>query len=101
MFVCVVCLTYTAFTRDETRGWNNNVYTGLIGVTIFFMIISILTLPNGPFTRPHPSIWRCILAIAKSRVTIGSIKKTSIGISLSISISSGKSSTANHKSNLD
>merc|ERR1719369_2663594 len=64
MFVCVVCLTYTAFTRDETRSWNNNVYTGLIGVTIFFMIISILTLPNGPFTRPHPSLWRCILGLS-------------------------------------
>merc|ERR1719232_1323537 len=64
MFVCVVCLTYTAFTRDETRSWNNNVYTGLIGVTIFFMIISILTLPNGPFTRPHPSMWRCILGLS-------------------------------------
>lgn len=64
MFVCVVCLTYTAFTRDETRSWNNNVYTGLIGVTIFFMIVSILTLPNGPFTRPHPSLWRCILGIS-------------------------------------
>jgi len=61
MFVLAAGLTYTAFTRDERVDWHSNIYSGLIGVVIFFLIISILTLPNGPFTRPHPAIWRCVL----------------------------------------
>jgi len=61
MFVCVCGITWTAFTRDQTRDLNSNIVTGLIGVTVFFMIVSTLTLPNGPFTRPHPALWRCVL----------------------------------------
>ena len=63
LFICVLALTYTAFTRDDSE-WHNNILTGLIGVFIFFMIISILTLPNGPFTRPHPALWRCVLGVS-------------------------------------
>jgi len=61
MFVLVAVVTYTAFTRDETADVHSNIYSGLIGVTVFFLIISIFTLPNGPFTRPHPAFWRCVL----------------------------------------
>ena len=63
MFFCVLGLTYTAFTRDDSD-WHNNILTGLLGVLVFFMIISILTLPNGPFTRPHPALWRCVLGVS-------------------------------------
>ena len=63
MFFCVLGLTYTAFTRDDSD-WHNNILTGLVGVLVFFMIISILTLPNGPFTRPHPALWRCVLGVS-------------------------------------
>ena len=64
MFVCVCGITWTAFTRDQSHSINSNIVTGLIGVTVFFMIISILTLPNGPFTRPHPALWRCVLGLS-------------------------------------
>ena len=63
MFFCVLGLTYTAFTRDDSD-WHNNILTGLVGVLVLFMIISILTLPNGPFTRPHPALWRCVLGVS-------------------------------------
>ena len=63
MFFCVLGLTYTAFTRDDSD-WHNNILTGLVGVFVLFMIISILTLPNGPFTRPHPALWRCVLGVS-------------------------------------
>jgi len=64
MVVCVLGLTFTAFTRDDSLSWHSNVLTGLGGVFIFFMILSLLTLPNGPFIRPHPAIWRCVLGIS-------------------------------------
>ena len=67
MFVCVCGITWTAFTRDQTRDLNSNIVTGLIGVTVFFMIVSTLTLPNGPFTRPHPALWRCVLGLYSVR----------------------------------
>ena len=63
MFFCVLGLTYTAFTRDDAD-WHNNVLTGLVGVLVLFLIVSILTLPNGPFTRPHPALWRCVLGVS-------------------------------------
>jgi len=64
MLISVAGLTYMAFTRDEVADWHSNIYTGLVGVFVFFMIISVLTLPNGPFTRPHPALWRCVLGIS-------------------------------------
>ena len=35
MVVCVLGLTYTAFTRDNSLSWHSNVLTGLVGVFIF------------------------------------------------------------------
>ena len=64
MFLCVCGITVTAFTRDQTINQSENIMTGLLSVTGFFMIISILTLPNGPFTRPHPALWRCVLGLS-------------------------------------
>ena len=63
MFLCVCGITWTAFTRDQTNH-NSNIVTGLLAVTVFFMILSVLTLPNGPFTRPHPALWRCVLGLS-------------------------------------
>jgi len=64
MFLCVCGITWTAFTRDQTINQSENIMTGLISLAVFFMIISILTLPNGPFTRPHPALWRCVLGLS-------------------------------------
>ena len=52
-------MTYIAFTKsnDDQSG---NIFTGICGVFVFFMIVSILAFPNGPFTRPHPILWRMV-----------------------------------------
>ena len=50
--------------RDETVDWHSNIWTGLVGVLTIFMIVSVLTLPNGPFIRPHPALWRCVLGLS-------------------------------------
>ena len=64
MLVTVIALTYAAFARDETEDWHSNVSTGLVGVVAIFMILSVITLPNGPFIRPHPALWRCVLGLS-------------------------------------
>ncbi len=32
----------------------------------FFLIISVLAFPNGPFTRPHPAVWRILFGVSVS-----------------------------------
>ena len=41
MFFCVLGLTYTAFTRDDSD-WHNNVLTGLVADVVPFMTLSVL-----------------------------------------------------------
>lgn len=59
----VVSIMYFAFTRDDGYP-DNNLRVGLLLVVSFFLVISILTFPNGPFTRPHPAIWRMVFGLS-------------------------------------
>lgn len=59
LLLCIFGLTYTAFVRDSSDH-HANVSVGLGGVFVFFMIVSVLAFPNGPFTRPHPILWRMV-----------------------------------------
>uniref|UniRef100_A0A4W5N520 Phosphatidylserine synthase n=1 Tax=Hucho hucho TaxID=62062 RepID=A0A4W5N520_9TELE len=59
----VLSLMYFAFTRDETNE-DANLWVGLILVISFFLVISVLAFPNGPFTRPHPAIWRIVFGLS-------------------------------------
>lgn len=36
----------------------------MCSVVFFFLIISVLTFPNGPFTRPHPAVWRIVFGLS-------------------------------------
>ena len=31
---------------------------------VFFLIISVLAFPNGPFIRPHPILWRMVFGLS-------------------------------------
>ena len=44
----------------DTSDFRGNVWAGLGSMFIYFMVISILAFPNGPFTRPHPILWRMV-----------------------------------------
>ncbi|XP_047239445.1 phosphatidylserine synthase 1 isoform X2 [Girardinichthys multiradiatus] len=57
--VAVLSLMYFAFTRDDEKS-DINLRVGLLVVVSFFLVISVLAFPNGPFTRPHPAIWRMV-----------------------------------------
>lgn len=61
--VSIAGLLYTAFTREDTSS-QSNIWNGLCTVFFFFLIISVLAFPNGPFTRPHPAIWRIVFGIS-------------------------------------
>ncbi|CAI5690713.1 phosphatidylserine synthase 1 isoform X2 [Oreochromis aureus] len=61
--VTVLSLMYFAFTRDDEHT-DNNLRVGLLVVVSFFLVISILAFPNGPFVRPHPAIWRMVFGLS-------------------------------------
>ncbi|KAM8841708.1 phosphatidylserine synthase 1 isoform 1-T2 [Spinachia spinachia] len=57
----VLSLMYFAYTRDDDNS-DNNLRVGILVVVFFFLVISVLAFPNGPFTRPHPAVWRIVFA---------------------------------------
>ncbi|XP_034827660.1 phosphatidylserine synthase [Maniola hyperantus] len=61
--VSIASVIYTAFVRDE-NSTQDNIWAGICCVIFFFLIISVLTFPNGPFTRPHPAVWRIVFGMS-------------------------------------
>lgn len=61
--VSIIAVVYSSLTRDESSV-DGNIWAGLLWVTFFYMIISTLAFPNGPFTRPHPAVWRMVFGLS-------------------------------------
>ncbi|KAL7984167.1 hypothetical protein Chor_002737 [Crotalus horridus] len=59
----ILSLMAFAFTRDDSTP-EDNIWKGILSVIFFFLIISVLAFPNGPFTRPHPAIWRMVFGLS-------------------------------------
>lgn len=49
--------------RDETNV-QDNIWAGMLCVCFFFLVISVIAFPNGPFTRPHPAAWRILFGLS-------------------------------------
>lgn len=45
--------------RNEAN-LDDNLWAGLLCIVFFFLIVSVIAFPNGPFTRPHPAVWRIL-----------------------------------------
>ncbi|XP_077288903.1 phosphatidylserine synthase 1 homolog l(3)77CDf isoform X2 [Arctopsyche grandis] len=63
MAVSIAAVIYSAFVRNQTNV-QDNIWSGMCCVVFFFLIISVLAFPNGPFTRPHPAIWRIVFGLS-------------------------------------
>ncbi|MPC34647.1 Phosphatidylserine synthase 1 [Portunus trituberculatus] len=50
--------------QDENVSIQSNIQAGLVAMVFFFLIISIMAFPNGPFTRPHPAVWRIVFGLS-------------------------------------
>lgn len=59
----IAIVIYFAFVRD-TQNVENNIWAGILCCVFFFLIISVLAFPNGPFTRPHPAVWRIVFGMS-------------------------------------
>ncbi|XP_075212592.1 phosphatidylserine synthase 1 homolog l(3)77CDf isoform X6 [Lycorma delicatula] len=61
--VSIAAVVYFSFIRDE-GSLDDNIRAGVCCVVFFFVIISVLAFPNGPFTRPHPAFWRIVFGLS-------------------------------------
>lgn len=55
-------LPFSIFSDEQDN--QGNIWAGMLCVIFFFLIISVLAFPNGPFTRPHPAVWRIIFGVS-------------------------------------
>jgi phosphatidylserine synthase 2 len=55
-------LLYVAL-YDEPGDTMYNIRRGSLVVVVAFILIGVLILPDGPFIRPHPALWRLVLVI--------------------------------------
>lgn len=62
--VSIIGVLYVAFTRDSESSVEENIWAGFCCVVFFFLIVSTLAFPNGPFTRPHPVVWRAVFGLS-------------------------------------
>ncbi|XP_048590474.1 phosphatidylserine synthase 1 isoform X2 [Nematostella vectensis] len=53
-------LIYSAFTRNPDATRDENIWSGVVSLIVVFLVLSLLVMPNGPFIRPHPAIWRLV-----------------------------------------
>ena len=42
--------------------YQNSVLLGLIASALVFLVVGVLQFQDGPFLRPHPFLWRAVLA---------------------------------------
>lgn len=59
LIVSICYALYVGFTHDNET-LEDNIWSGIKVVSIFFLVVSSITYPNGPFTRPHPVVWRIV-----------------------------------------
>ena len=54
---------YNLLCRNDDD-FRENVWAGVRCVIFIFLVISVLAFPNGPFTRPHPAVWRMVFGLS-------------------------------------
>ena len=64
LFFGIAAVLYSAFTRNADDNLENNLWTAAKVIVLFFMIISVIAFPSGPFIRPHPVIWRMVFGLS-------------------------------------
>ena len=60
LFLITVGLVGVAFVWNEEADLAANVAARIYALSFLFLSIGLLVFPNGPFTRPHPALWRLV-----------------------------------------
>lgn len=60
----LVCVAFMRPARDGVSDSQANVAAGVCYSCFLFLSIGLLVFPNGPYTRPHPAIWRLVFGMS-------------------------------------
>ena len=65
LVVGILLLGYYALFSEvaESSPSVTNVRNGLAAAVLAWLVVGAVVLPNGPFVRPHPTVWRLALAV--------------------------------------
>lgn len=61
-FVVTGALCYTALLPPADSV--ENAKRGFVAVILLFLVFGVTHMPNGPFMRPHPIVWRLVYCIS-------------------------------------
>jgi len=65
LLLCLLFLgLYLALFEVDSEAFEVRVKWGLTALVIVFVLMGTVLLRNGPFSRPHPTFWRAVLAIS-------------------------------------
>ncbi|CAD5125368.1 DgyrCDS13607 [Dimorphilus gyrociliatus] len=64
LIVFSLCLGYVAFYENISSNPDFNTKRGVAAVIIAFVLFGVTHVPDGPFTRPHPALWRFMLCLS-------------------------------------
>lgn len=63
LVLITVGLSYVSLIEQTPNDTAYNTKRGLVAVIIVFILIGIIHMPDGPFLRPHPILWRLVLCL--------------------------------------
>jgi len=62
LIVLICCLVYTAIIETPVDDSVHNGKRGAVAVLFFWVTLGMTIMPDGPFLRPHPALWRFAFA---------------------------------------
>jgi len=62
LFILLGCLVYTALIETPVDDTTYNGKRGFGAALFFWMLLGMTIMPDGPFLRPHPALWRFTFA---------------------------------------
>ena len=63
LVLIAVGLFYVSIVEQTPDDMLYNVRRGVVAVIIVFILIGVIHMPDGPFVRPHPVVWRLVLCM--------------------------------------
>ena len=63
LILIAVGLFYVSLVEQTPDDTIYNMKRGVVAVIVVFILIGVIHMPDGPFVRPHPVLWRLVLCI--------------------------------------
>ncbi len=60
----ICCLFYVAIVEEASEDGAFNARRGFLAALFFWVTLGMTIMPDGPFVRPHPAIWRLAFAVS-------------------------------------